>query len=77
MITATYTDPFTGWEQRVTVSGGKLPEPGEVVWIGTSDGVDVAQATADVLTDFRFEQDERREYLPPWSPTADQMEAGR
>lgn len=72
MITATYTDPFTGWEQRVTVSGDLVPDAGDEVWIANTCG-EVALATADVLTDFRFEQHaDTREYLPAWEPTDDQ-----
>lgn len=67
MITATYTDPFTGWEQRVTVSGDKLPEPGDEVWIGNTNN-ETARATADVLTGFRFELDEDRRPIPAWNP---------
>lgn len=70
MITATYTDPFTGWEQRVKVSGDALPDAGEEVWIANANG-DLAKATGDVLTNFWFEQDENREYLPAWYPTED------
>ena len=74
MITATYTDPFTGWEQRVTVSGDTLPEPGDEVWIRNTHG-ETAKATGDVLTNFWFEQDEKREYLPAWEPTEEEKQA--
>lgn len=73
MITATYTDPFTGWEQRVTVSGETIPTGGETRWIGNTNN-EVARATSDVLTDFRFEQDARRIYLPEWQPKPEQTE---
>lgn len=67
MITATYTDPFTSWEQRVKVSGDSLPEAGDEVWIGDTAG-QTARATTDVLTDFRFELDEDRRPIPAWNP---------
>lgn len=76
MITATYTDPFTGWEQRVKVSGDHFPEPAEEVWIADVTG-QVARATADVLTEFHFEQGPDREYLPAWTPTPDETDEER
>lgn len=71
MITATYTDQFTGWEQRVKVSGDTIPDAGDHVWIANAAG-DVALATGEVLTNFWFEQDAKREYLPAWEPTEEE-----
>lgn len=65
MMTATYTDATTGWEQRVKVAGETVPELW--TWIANSDGEE-AYVRVDRLSDFRRAQGDNREYLPAWQP---------
>lgn len=64
MVTATYTDPTTGWQTRVEVIKGERADDDRRLNVIRNADDETARVPATTLSEFHREQDSNREYLP-------------